>query len=188
MPGSPKAVAGEKEIWKLVKLGIMEQVDPQTPNIWTSALHLQPKLDGSLRPCGDYRPLNDITELDGHPLPNIRHFAAQLSSAKILSKVDIVEAFFTIPLDEESALKTTIATPWGCFKMKRLAMGLRNSPQTFQRLITTVLRGVPDLFIYLDDILVFSKSEDDHKKRSDSYLADCRRPGSHWRWTNAFSG
>ena len=55
-------------------------------------------------------------------------------------------------------------TPWGTFKFKRLATGLPKSAQSFQRLITHILAGVPDIFIYMDDVLIFSRTEEQHKK------------------------
>ena len=64
MKGTEKAIKGEKSWKELETLGIVERVNPQDPNLWTSALHLQPKSDGSLRACSDFRPLNSKTQLD----------------------------------------------------------------------------------------------------------------------------
>ena len=86
MPGTPKAILGEKSWRKLETLGIIEKVDPSETNIWTSALHLVPKPDGTLRCTGDYRALNDKTELDAYPLPSIRHFVHKLKGSTIFSK------------------------------------------------------------------------------------------------------
>ena len=69
MPGSPKAVQGEKNWRELERLGITERVNPSECNTWTSALNLVPKPDGSMRATGDYRILNNKTLLDGYPLP-----------------------------------------------------------------------------------------------------------------------
>ena len=67
--------------------------------------------------------------LDKYPLPNLRNFSSKLKGAKIFSRIDLVKAFHQIPLDEASQAKTTVVTPWGTFKFKRLAMGLKNSAQ-----------------------------------------------------------
>ena len=167
MPGSPKAIQGEKEWRHLQKLGIVAEVDPQETNLWTSALHLAPKPDGSLRPCGDFRQLNDKTLLDGFPLPNLRHFMGEIKGSTVFSKIDLVKAFHQIPLDEESQRKSCVVTPWGAFVFKRLAMGLRNSAQSFQRLITHVLGNIPGIFVYMDDVLIYSKSNAQHRKTID---------------------
>ena len=70
----------------------MERVGPNTPTKWSSPIHLQPKPDGSLRPCGDFRGLNGKTILDKYPLPNINHFNSKIKGAKIFSKLNLVKA------------------------------------------------------------------------------------------------
>ena len=162
MPGSPKAVQGQKDWLHLESMGIVERVPPHKCNVWTSAIHLVPKPDGTLRCCGDFRALNDKTLLDGYPLPNLQSFTHQMRGATIFSKVDLTKAFHQIPLDPESQAKTTMVTPWGTFMFKKLAMGLRNSAQSFQRLVDHVLTGLPKVFAYMDDILVHSETEEEH--------------------------
>merc|ERR1712212_133356 len=162
MPGSPKYMQAEKDLKKLVDMGIIKPVNPSDSNIWTSALHLAPKPDGTFRVCGDFRDLNSKTIMDGFPLPNIRTFMGQIKGSKIFSRVDLVKAFHQIPLDPTSQAKSTIVTPWGAFQFSRLPMGLKNSAQSFQRLMTHILGDVPGLFCYLDDVLVYSKSQEEH--------------------------
>ena len=105
-----------------------------------------------------------MTQLDGYPLPSIRQFASQLKDFRYFSKVDLIKSFHQIPLDLESSKKTTIVTPWGAWQFLRLAMGLRNSAQSFQRMMTSVLDGLSNCYCYLDDILVFTKTEGEHFK------------------------
>ena len=81
LPGSHKAVEGYKAWKELVDLGIVEKVKPGCPVPWSSALHLQPKSTGGYRPCGDYRFLNELTETDDYPLPNVRHFSHKLKGS-----------------------------------------------------------------------------------------------------------
>ena len=164
LPNSPKALKGEANWRELEKLGIIERVDPQECNTWTSALHLVPKPDGELRVCGDFRPLNERTLLDGFPLPNLRSFAGNIKGSKVFSRVELMKAFHQIPLDPESQKKTVVVTPWGAWKFRRLPMGLRNAAQSFQRLMTHVLAGMTDIFCYMDDVLIFSKSKEEHMK------------------------
>ena len=167
MPNSPKAIAGRKE-WQLLEdMGIITPVDPAENNEWTSPLHLAPKSDGSLRPVGDFRPLNSKTALDGFPLPNIRHFVSDMKGAKVFSKIDLVKAFHHIPLDEESSRKATITTPWGAWRYLRLPFGLKNSAQSFQRLMAHITRGMKNIFVYLDDVLIFNDNMDEHLKTID---------------------
>ena len=170
LPGSPKERKG-KEAWtNLEKLGIIKRVNPREPNLWTSALHLAPKTDGDLRPCGDFRILNDATLLDGYPLPNLRHFSAKIKGSTVFSKIDLVKAYHQVPLDTPSSKKTCVITPWGAFRFLRMAMGLRNAAQSFQRMMQTILHDFEDIFIYLDDILIFSKDEASHQDTLDRLL------------------
>ena len=66
----------------MVKLGVAKRLDNDESPVWTSALHLQTKADGSLHPCGDYHLLNQQTHLDCYPLPNLASFTANLVGAK----------------------------------------------------------------------------------------------------------
>ena len=113
LPGTPKYIAGEKPWKELEELGIIQKVGAGEPTTWSSALHFATKSDGSLRPCGDYRGLNDRTRLDIYPLPSLRSFSAKLKGAKYFSKVDLLKSFHQIPLDPISANKTTLLTPYG---------------------------------------------------------------------------
>ena len=162
MPGSPKAVEGERQWRELERLGVVEPVDPAEATTWSSALHLAPKADGSLRCCGDFRNLNNLTILDSYPLPNLRHFVGELKDAKVFSKIDLVKAFHQVPLDDVSKPKTTVLTPWGAYMFARLPMGLKNAAQSFQKMMASILSGIKGLFVYLDDVLVFSKDKDHH--------------------------
>lgn len=164
MPGSPKAIQGEKNWKELEELGIVKLVDPTEPNNWTSAIHLTPKPCGNLRCCGDFRALNEKTLLDGYPLPNLRHFVGKMKGSKVFSRVDLVKAYHQIPLSEESQRKATVVTPWGTYKFMRLAMGLRNSAQSFQRLMDTILAGLTNCFVYMDDVLIYTETEEEHLK------------------------
>ena len=168
MPGSPKAIEGERAWRELETLGVIVPVDPRETNDWTSALHLAPKPDGTLRVCGDFRALNDATAMDGFPLPDIRNFVGNIKGSTIFSKVDLKKAYHQVPLCPESQRKTTVVTPWGAWKFTRLAMGLRNSAQSFQKLMMHLLGDVAGVFVYMDDILVYSKDEQAHLKTLDT--------------------
>ena len=177
MPGSPKEQKG-KAAWKeLEKLGVIERVNPKDSNIWTSALHLVQKPDGTMRATGDYRPLNDRTQLCGYPLPNLKNFVGHLNGSRVFSKLDMVKAFYNIPLSEESSNKTTIVTPWGAFKYRRLAMGLRNSAQSYQRWMDHIFHDMPGVFVYIDDILVHSKNDKEHGEIMDELFRRLKQNG-----------
>ena len=144
----------------LLEKGIIERCQSN----WSSGLHLQPKPDGTYRPCGDFRQLNEKTLTDTYPIPHLRYFTAKLNGAKVFSKVDLTKAYHQIPIKKEDRHKTAITTPWGLFQFRRLAMGLCNAAQSFQKMIEDVLRDISGVFVYLDDILVYTQTEAEHER------------------------
>ena len=162
LPGSPKAIKA-KEAWdELIKLGIVEKVDPSKSNSWVSPIHFVPKPCGALRPVGDFRALNIKTELDLFPLPHLRDFTHKIAGCSVFSKVDLRKAFHQIIIDERDRAKTTVTTPWGLFQFKRLAMGMKNSAQAFQRMVQDVIGDMSNVFVYLDDLLIFTRTPQEH--------------------------
>ena len=156
----PKATLGKAAWMDLLEKGIIERCQSN----WSSGLHLQPKPDGTYRPCGDFRQLNEKTLTDTYPIPHLRYFTAKLNGAKVFSKVDLTKAYHQIPIKKEDRHKTAITTPWGLFQFRRLAMGLCNAAQSFQKMIEDVLRDITGVFVYLDDILVYTQTEAEHER------------------------
>ncbi|GFU76748.1 retrovirus-related Pol polyprotein from transposon opus [Trichonephila clavipes] len=107
---------------------------------WSSPLHVVPKSDSTVRPVGDYRQLNSVTEFDSYPMPYLNDFAHALHGKKIFSKIDIFKAFHQIPIAECDIPKTAVTTPWGLYEYTHLCFGLVNAPQTFMRFMHENLR------------------------------------------------
>ena len=89
IPGSPKEVMAKKCWFELVDMGVVERVNPSESNTWLSPVHFVPKGDGTLRPTGDFRSLNQKTELDLFPLPHLLDFTQNIAGSTIFSKVDL---------------------------------------------------------------------------------------------------
>lgn len=159
-----KLAAAKQELEYLLEQGIV--VPSSSP--WSSPIHLVEKDGGkSYRMVGCYERLNAITVPDRYPVPHLQTFADRLSGATVFSTVDLARAFAQIPLHAADQKKTAITTPFGLFEYRRLPFGLSNAAQSFQRLMDTVLRGMSNVYVYIDDILVFSPDAEQHHRDLD---------------------
>ena len=143
----------------LLEKGLVIRSDSE----YASPLHMVPKKAGSWRPTGDYRQLNKLTKVDKYPLPNIKDVTNNLAGSTVFSKIDLVKAFHNIPMKAEDAKKTAITTPFGLFEWRFMPFGLKNAPASFQRYIDTLLCSLDFIFVYVDDILVFSPDHSTHE-------------------------
>ena len=107
--------------------------------------------------------LNTATVPDRYPLPTVADFSARITGSEFFFKLDLQKGFFQIPMHPADNPKTAIITPFGLFSFLRLPYGLGNAAQTFQRMMDRICVDLPFGFVYLDDILVFSNSLEDHQ-------------------------
>nr|VZI17993.1 unnamed protein product [Spirometra erinaceieuropaei] len=96
-------------------------------------------------------------------MPHLQDFAGAIFTKAVFSKIDLVRAFHQIPVAYEDNPKTAVTTPFGLFEFVRMPFGLRNVVQTFHRFHDHVIRGLPFVFAYIDDLLVASRNEEEHK-------------------------
>ena len=115
------------------------------------------------RQCGDYRPLNMETTLDRYPLPGIEDIFNKMGGATVFSKLDLRSGYHQMPLREEDWCKTAF---WGAnrvlWEWLVVPFGLKNAPPYFQRRMDEVLRGLPFVRCYIDDIVVWSNNLEEH--------------------------
>ena len=136
-----------------------------------------PKKDGTWRPYGYYRRLNDRMESDAYPIPHVHDFLAGLAGKSIFSKIDLVKGYHQIPMSAEDVQKTAIATPFGLFEFMRMPFGLKTAAQTFQHLMDSVTAQLNRVFVYLDDVLVASETAEQHESDLRQLFAALRRFG-----------
>lgn len=161
----PRRLVGErlKAAKQYFKQMIEDGICRPSSSPYASPLHMVPKKDGATwRPCGDYRALNLHTIPDRYPMRNVADFAVELRGSVIFSKIDLKSAYWQISMAAESIPKTAISTPFGLFEFIKMPFGLRNASQTFQRFADNIFRELPFVFNYIDDVLVASRSEEEH--------------------------
>ncbi|KAJ8346477.1 hypothetical protein SKAU_G00278780 [Synaphobranchus kaupii] len=122
------------------------------------------KKDGSLRPCIDYRGLNQVTIRNKYPLPLINTAFEPLSPAVTFTKLDLRNAYHLVRIREGDEWKTAFNTPLGHYEYLVVPFGLTNAPAVFQGMVNDVLRDLlgKSVFVYIDDILIFSQSPQEH--------------------------
>ena len=166
----------EKEAIEYLKAKgvIRESVSP-----WASPIVLVSKKDGGVRPCVDYRKVNDLVKADGFPLPRIQGCLDAVAGSSLFSTFDLTSGYFQIPLKEQDICKSAFVCKYGHFEMTRMPFGLNNSAATFQRTMEMALQGLQwvTCLIYIDDIIVFGRNFDEHIARIERVLERMRLAG-----------
>ena len=149
---------------KMVRDGILVKGNSQ----WLSHPHLVRKRSGDYRVTVDFRRLNERIKPDGFPLPLLRSFADNIYGATIFSALDIKDAFYNIPLTTDSRDYTAFVTHNNIYKFLRLSMGLKSSPTVFQKIFAQIMENIRTpsgrlvpVFIYIDDVLITSKTREE---------------------------
>ena len=131
---------------------------------YAAPITLVPKPDGTWRFCVDYRKLNSITHEAKYPLPRVEDCLDQLRGARFFSKIDLRSGYWQTRVHPEDVHKTAFRTPFGHHEWLVMPFGLQGAPSTFQRMMNHYLRQYlgKSVLCYLDDVLIFSKTEEEH--------------------------
>ena len=173
-PGLYKEV--KEHIQEMLKVGAIRPSNSP----WASAVVLVRKKDGKLRFCIDLRKLNNRTVKDAYSLPRIDETLDTLNGAVWFTSLDLKSGYWQVEMDEESKGLTAFTVgPLGFYECDRMPFGLTNAPATFQRLMQSCLGNLHLQYciIYLDDIIIFSRTLKDHLKRLRSVLEKIKEAG-----------
>jgi len=131
---------------------------------WGAPILLVKKKDGSMRLCVDYRQLNKVTIKNKYPLPRIDDMMDQLTGACVFSKIDLRSGYHQIQVKTEDVPKTAFRTRYGHYEYSVMPFGVSNAPGVFIEYMNRIFQPYLDHFVvvFIDDILVYSKSEEEH--------------------------
>lgn len=162
----------KKQLAELVKSGFIQ---PSKSPFGAPILFVKKK-DGTMRMCVDYRALNNITIKNAYPLPRIEELFDRLQGAKYFSKIDLRSGYHQIRIDPQDVPKTAFRTRYGHFEFLVLPFGLTNAPGTFMHLMHQTFREFLDDFVlvFLDDILIFSRTLEEHQLHVEKVLTKLR--------------
>ena len=146
------------ELDKLLQLGIIYRSESE----WASPVHLVQKKGGGWRITGDFRQLNHQTISDRYSIPLLSDFAGDMEGSTVFSSLDLYKGCHQVEIAPEDQCKTSIITPLGNFAFRRLPKGISCAANSFQRFMHEVLQGIPNVFCFIDDLLIFSRNEMEH--------------------------
>ena len=165
----------QEQINDMLKKGIIVE----SSSSWLAPAVYTRKKTGEIRLCVDYREVNKRTRKDAYPLPLINEVQDRLAGATIFSKLDLQCGYWQIPVDPKDQEKTAFSPGpgMGLFQFTRMPFGLCGAPSTFQRLMDLVMRGLPFVTTYLDDVLIHSANEELHKSHLQQTFQRLREAG-----------
>ena len=152
---------------------------------WGAPVLFVKKKDGSLRLCIDYRELNKVTIRNQYPLPRIDDLFYQLQGAKVFSKIDLRSGYHQLKIRSEDVPKTAFRTRYGHYEFLVMPFGLTNAPAVFMDLMNRIFLPYLDQFVivFIDDILIYSGSKEDHEEHLTVVLQILRENQLHAKFS-----
>ena len=148
----------KEEIDKLLEAGVIRN----SHSSWLAPIIVVPKGDGGKCHVIDYRALNKVTRKSIWPMPKVEDIFSQLNGAKYFSTLDLRAGYHHIGLTADSIPKTAFTSPFGKYEYVKVPFGLAQAPAYFQELMTGVLKDLPFAMAYLDDIIIYSSTPEEH--------------------------
>ncbi|KAI5718308.1 hypothetical protein M8J77_019339 [Diaphorina citri] len=162
----------KEELQRMEELGIIEKVN--APTDWVNSLVITKKKNGKLRTCLDPRHLNKFIVKPHFTIPTVEDIFSRLHGAKHFSVLDCSSSFWMVPIDEESSNLCVFATPFGRYRYLRLPFGLNVSSEVFQNTISSIFENEDGVEPYIDDIIIFGKTKEEHDGKLEKVLEIAR--------------
>ena len=166
----------EREVKKLFEAKIIVALRHSR---WLANVVPVRKKNGEIRICIDFRNLNKVSLKDNYPLPKMDHILQRVVGSQRISMLDGFSGYNQVLVHPDDQEKTTFTTPWGTFMYSKMPFGLMNAGATFQRAMDIAFSEEKDKFvvIYLDDITVFSKTDEKHLQHLERIFHKCLKFG-----------
>ena len=148
----------KEEIEKLLTVKVIHS----SRSSWAAPIIVVPKEDGGKRLVINYRELNKVTRKFTCPMPKVEDIFSKLNGAKYFSTLDLRASYHHIPLDKSSIPKTAFNSPFGKYEYVNVPFGLAQTPTYFQELMTRILKDFDFTIAYLDDIIIFTRTAEEH--------------------------
>ncbi|MES9884745.1 MAG: reverse transcriptase domain-containing protein [Sedimenticola sp.] len=172
-------IAKREEVKMEVQKMLDQKIIEPCKGPWSAPIVLVKKKDGTTRFCVDYRRLNSCTYKDSYPLPKIDESLDSLRGSRWFSTLDLASGYWQVAMDEQDVEKTGFATTCGLYQFTVMPFGLCNAPATFERMMEVVLSGLhwETCLLYIDDIIVFADSFEQHIGRLSEILSRIESAG-----------
>ncbi|XP_039443104.1 uncharacterized protein K02A2.6-like [Culex pipiens pallens] len=165
----------EKVDMKIKQMLESDIIEPAVgPPEWISPMVVVPKGNDDIRLCINMKYPNEAIQREHYPLPMIDTLLNKLRGSTWFSKLDITSAFHHVELHPDSRGITTFMTSMGLMRFKRLTFGINAAPEMFQRIMCGMLAGIEGVIVYIDDIVVFGVTKEEHDGRLEEVMAVLR--------------
>ena len=176
-PVYPLRGSDDEELRRQLKEQLDKGLIVPSRSRYSSPVIFVPKKNGKRRMCVDYRALNENTVKNAYPLPLIQSLVEKLRGAKIFTALDLKSGYNLVRVKKGDEWKTAFKTKYGLFEYRVMPFGLCNAPAAFQYFMNDILSDLLDVYVivYLDDILIFSKSKEEHIEHVKEVLSRLRK-------------
>ena len=170
----------EQKVKELVEADIIEKVEE--PTEWVSPVVIVPKANDDIRICVDMRRVNQAVMRERHPIPTIDEMLSEMSNSKVFSKLDLKWGYHQLELHPDSRNLTTFITHCGLYRYKRLLFGINAASEIFQNEVRKVIQGIPGVANKSDDIIVHTKTVEEHDESLRQVMERLKKAGLTLNW------